>query len=351
MGYQVDFLQVGNGETSGDCIALRFGDLHSADPQRQHVIVIDGGFIESGEKLVEHIKSYYGTNYVDVVVSTHTDRDHIAGLKPVIELLNVGQLVMHRPWIHSVSSGANEAQEARKSYDQASELEQLATAKNIPIVEPFAGEGITFTDSAYMYVLGPDQTYYEELLKDFDHNKSALAKAIQALHGPAITATNILRKIQETLDPSSSTLDNVPKNMSAENNSSAIIYFNIEGHGMLFTGDAGVEALNKAIDFAVASQLDLTKLNFLDVPHHGSKHNLDTATLNRIQARTAFISAAKESKKHPSPRVINELVRRGYGVFTTEANNILHHLDSPQRAGWSSLTSYSLIPEFDEDDE
>jgi hypothetical protein len=244
-----------------------------------------------------------------------------------------------------------EAPEARKSYQQASDLEQLAISKNIPITEPFAGGGLTFTDTAYMYILGPDQSYYEQLLQDFDHNKSILTKLAEMVKAPATTAAEVIRKIQETLDPSTSTLDHVHKNTSPENSSSAILYFDIEGHEMLFTGDAGIEALNKAINFAIASQLDLTRLNFLDVPHHGSKHNLDTSVLNRIKAQTAFISATKDIKKHPSPRVINELVRRGYKVFTTESSNILHHFNAPQRSNYSSMTPHSLIPEFDEDDD
>ncbi len=35
MGYEVDFLPAGNGEKSGDAIAVRFGDLHSRN-RRDH---------------------------------------------------------------------------------------------------------------------------------------------------------------------------------------------------------------------------------------------------------------------------------------------------------------------------
>ena len=37
----------------------------------QFVMVIDGGTQESGGALVEHIKDCYGTNEVDLVVSSH----------------------------------------------------------------------------------------------------------------------------------------------------------------------------------------------------------------------------------------------------------------------------------------
>jgi hypothetical protein len=64
MAYEVDFMAVGDGEKSGDAIALRFGNLVGPRSE-QKVFVIDGGTKESGEKLVEHIQKYYGTTRVD----------------------------------------------------------------------------------------------------------------------------------------------------------------------------------------------------------------------------------------------------------------------------------------------
>lgn len=353
MGYEIDFLQVGNGETSGDCIALRFGDLHSGDPNKQWVIIIDGGFKESGENLVQLIADKYHTDYADLVVATHLDRDHIGGLTPVVEGMRVEKMLMQRPWLHTVSDGGStkEAQAARKSYDQAADLETLATRKGIEIVEPFTGDEIRFSDFAFMRVLGPSAAYYEELLKEFDHNKSALAKLMGSLGAPVTAAVEALKRIQETIDPSTETLDHVHKNTSPENNSSAILYFDLGGHKLLFTGDAGVVALHQAADYAEVAGLDLTDLKFLDIPHHGSKHNLDSAFLDRVGTKTAFISATKDSKKHPSPRVINALVRRGVRVFTTEASNMWHHHDAPLRDNYSSVEPQELNTDFEDDDE
>jgi len=75
IGYEVDFLAVGDGEKCGDAIALRFGNL-LANPPQQTVIVIDGGFKDSGADLVKHIADRYKTNHVHAVISTHPDNDH-----------------------------------------------------------------------------------------------------------------------------------------------------------------------------------------------------------------------------------------------------------------------------------
>ena len=353
MGYEVNFLQVGNGETSGDCIVLRYGDLHSGDAMKQYIIVIDGGFKESGQKLVDFIIKHYKTTYVDMVISTHLDRDHIAGLTPVLEQLQVGRLYMHRPWLHSTRADENvqkEAIEARKSYGNAASLEELAIEKDVSIIEPFTGQKVSFGNDGYLHILGPDPLYYEHLLSDFDHNKSLVNKLAEAINKAATTIDEAIKKVQETLDPSTETLDHVHKDTSSENSSSVIAYFNFDGKHLLFTGDAGVEALHRAADYADTQAIPLTQLSFLDVPHHGSKHNVDSRFLNRVRAETAFISATKDSKKHPSPRVRNALVRRNFSLSTTEESNIRHQFNAPDLEGYSPVTPLGFISEFEDDE-
>ena len=91
MSYEIDFLSVGEESQSGDAIALRYGNL-DGPRNEQRVIVIDGGFSDDGTALVEHIKRYYKTDAVDIVVSTHPDQDHVSGLAMVLEEMQVGQL-------------------------------------------------------------------------------------------------------------------------------------------------------------------------------------------------------------------------------------------------------------------
>ncbi len=80
MGYEIDFLAVGDNGRSGDAIALRYGNLHG-DRDAQRVVVIDGGFSDDGYRLAELIRTYYKTDHVDLVVSSHPDSDHANGLK------------------------------------------------------------------------------------------------------------------------------------------------------------------------------------------------------------------------------------------------------------------------------
>ena len=77
--FEIDFHPVGSGSKSGDAISLRYGKLNSSTNFFQKIIVIDGGIIESGQKLVQHIKNIYNSDTVDLVINTHPDNDHCSG--------------------------------------------------------------------------------------------------------------------------------------------------------------------------------------------------------------------------------------------------------------------------------
>src|SRR4051794_31660922 len=70
---EVDFLWVGEETKTGDAICARFTDPSTG---RDAVVVVDGGFIETGDRVVSHIQRYYGTQTVDLVICTHPDDDH-----------------------------------------------------------------------------------------------------------------------------------------------------------------------------------------------------------------------------------------------------------------------------------
>ena len=68
IGLEIDFIRAGTESRSGQAIALRFGDL-SGPRDSQTVVILDGGFADTGTELVAHVKKYYGTDVVDLVVS------------------------------------------------------------------------------------------------------------------------------------------------------------------------------------------------------------------------------------------------------------------------------------------
>jgi beta-lactamase superfamily II metal-dependent hydrolase len=343
MQYEIDYIPVGDGERSGDAICLRFGNLYGPRSE-QTVMVIDGGDIASGEAMVNHIKKYYltdqeGYNDIDYIVSTHPDSDHASGLRTVLEELKVGTLFMHRPWQHASDikdsfidgrwTVRGLGEKIEKSLKHACELETIATEKNIPILEPFQGTG---SQDGSIRFLGPSKEFYQEMVAHF---RSTPTPKVESGFLSTIfqKAEDAVRFIEDNLGID--ILNDDEDTTSAENNTSAILLLTLGEHRLLFTGDAGKTALLAAIAHADSLGISLTGLQFLDVPHHGSRRNLNTKILQKINASTAFISASGENKKHPCKRVTNALKKHGAEVFINRKNPLCHPYDAPSR-NWNS---------------
>jgi beta-lactamase superfamily II metal-dependent hydrolase len=366
MGIEIDFLAVGDASKSGDAIAIRFGNLHGVR-QEQTVITIDGGTKESGDNLVEHIKTHFGTTHVDYAFLTHPDGDHASGMSEILEKLTVGKVLMHRPWEHSHAihdlfddertTPNSISERSRENLTAAHEVEKLALAKGIEIMEPFAGVATT---NGTFRVLGPTKEYYREVLAQFDFMPEiveAQARSFSFSNAVARAINWIAEKWDQDL-----LVEPEEDATSAENNSSMILLITTtNGKRYLLTGDAGVPALSRALDYATANLIDLSKMTFMQTPHHGSKHNIGPNILNRlfggikpegtIPDKTTFISSAKEgAPKHPNKRVTNAFLRRGVKPYVTAGKGLCQPDEAPQRAGWSSATQIQFHNQVEDDD-
>jgi beta-lactamase superfamily II metal-dependent hydrolase len=341
MGFEIDFLPVGGGGSSGDAIALRFGNLLPNSPYPglypwatdQTVVVVDGGYLEVGPELVKHIKTYYGTDVIDLVVSTHPDGDHVNGLRTVLEEMVVRELFLHRPWLHVPEPSRRGI--LRRCLNGAWLLEELAVAKRIRVTEPFTG--VSRFNGA-LTVVGPTRPYYETLIPEFDcfvpPAQLALRAALSKVAEPA-------GRDNETLD--NETLDN-SGTTSAENLSGVILQLALDGQRLLLTADTGIPSLTQAAEYMEGLSLTGRPLNFMQVPHHGSKRNVGPAILDRLLgpkntqppgSSAAFVSAAPDgAPKHPGKKVTNAFIRRGADVVVTRGNSIRYSENAPDRLGW-----------------
>lgn len=320
MGYEVDFFPVLAG---GAAIAVRWGA-----PGNYRLLVYDGGTAASGRRLVAHIEEHCLTSHVDYVVSSNPARQHSEGLGVVLEKLNVGELWMHRPWAQS--------ERVWKKMGAAHRLEQLALAQGIPVHEPFAGALIgPFT------VLSPRRQWYvDTLLPAFGTRLPRTA---------ALTLADVARWVRlagagvggrwdfEPLPRTAAT--------SAEDESSAVLYSEFEGRGVLLTGNAGVRALEGACTFAERLGIDLpASLRLMQLPSQGRPDNLSSRVLDRIAGerqprdqrrytKSAFISVGRDALSFDCKIVTDALRRRGVLSFATQGMQLHHAHDMPER-GW-----------------
>jgi beta-lactamase superfamily II metal-dependent hydrolase len=358
LGYEIDFLPVGNGDKSGDAIAVRYGE-----PGDYKVMVVDGGTKESGQALVDHIREHYGTTHVDYVVNSHPDADHASGLEVVLEQLTVGEVWVHRPWEYAEEirhwfkdgriTDESMAERLKDLLSHAYRLEEIATEKGIPVYEPYAGSKI-----GDFHVLSPTLDWYLELVPQF--NKTPVTKTASLAEALKSYGLGALEKVASWVEEQWH-IETLPEDgeTSCENESSVILYGNFAGRGLLLTGDAGIQALGKAADRAMALGIDLAASRFIQVPHHGSRRNVSPSVLNRIvgpmvaqgtdATKTAFVSASKASETHPRKVVTNAFLRRGASVHQTKGQSKRHSHNMPERAGWATSTPISFHTQVEGD--
>ena len=351
--YEIDFLPVENeeqdGGKSGDAIAMRFTVETEA---REAVVVVDGGFTGVGDDLVKHVRNYYETNYVDLVISTHPDADHLNGLTTVIEEMDVEELMVHQPRLHAYDLSDFSNLEA------LDELLEAASSNGVRVTEPFTG---TTRFDGQLLVLGPTEDFYEQLLEEqLSPQAKIMAILREAFAKRPIQHLQMLEeRALETLPGETLTDEG---ETSPRNNSSVITLVSADSRRFMLTGDAGIPALERGADYyeSKIGPFASFPLHFLQGPHHGSKHNVGPSILNRILGKpgatyatsyVSYISSAKASTKHPSPKVVNALSRRACLVSATEGVSICHRsIDAPSRPDWVLLEPLPPLAEDENDD-
>ena len=359
--FEIDFLDVESNK-SGDAIPLRY-----QKDGISYVHVVDGGFQDTGQNVVDHIKKYYGNQtYIDHAVASHPDGDHAGGLRTVLETFEVGRLWMLRPWVYAdeiihrfsrYSSVENLKKRLREIYPNIAALEEIAGERDIPIYDPFQGEMI-----GAFCVLAPTKQRYLDLVvqsertpESAEEARAAAAEGFTALLGRAAVKAVSLLKAAWGVEVFS------PEETSAENEMSVVQYANLCEERIVLTADAGRAGLAEAADYAPYVGLALPGVDRFQVPHHGSRRNVSTEVLDRwlgprLPAKpksgeetfTAIISSAKKDEDHPRKAVVRACIHRGAKVITTEGTSIRTGHNAPHREGWTAVTPVEYPEEQEE---
>ncbi|MGY6125995.1 ComEC/Rec2 family competence protein [Paraburkholderia strydomiana] len=349
--YELDFLPVDT-DKSGDAIAIRYTINGTTG-----IHVVDGGYLETGDALVDHVATHYGVTHIDHVVLTHPDQDHANGLRKVLENCSVGTLWINRPWLYAeqlidrfetYESVDALRRKLRSVYSATAALEDIANERGIPIKAPLQGAQI-----GPFHVLAPSTARYANLIVESDKTPEAVNESIyDAIVGEVRKAF----KVASNLVKAAWGAETFPVHgTSSENEMSVVQYAFINKRRILLTGDAGREALAEAADYAPSVGLTLPGVYEFQVPHHGGRHNVDTETLDRwlgprlastptSTSWRAVCSASKGDDHHPRKVVIRAMLHRGAWFGATEGRSIC--LSSGiSRPGWTSIPQVAYPPE------
>lgn len=330
--YQIQFFSVGNESKGGDAILIEVFD----DKDNPHIAIIDGGYSQDGQRIIDYLVKRYGKKgkaVIDVVINTHPDLDHISGLKTILESdqVKVENLVFNRPWRDAglkkewFTDGRitkdSLINRIKDSFSMADELECIAIKKGIKIYSGSAG--LTIWNQT-LQVLGPSENLYKKNLllsdKTPDSFLSKYNKPYQHVSLPEEDYNPKDGKVIEWIDE---------EQTSEINQTSIIIALVLGDFKVLFTGDAGKEAINAALDLWEEAGNNASSFSVVQLPHHGSRKNIDPNIINRLNAKEFIISCPPEgiAEGHPSRRLINKILELtpNAQIYKTAGHNFVFH--------------------------
>ncbi len=337
---EIDVLPSSSDKKGADSILLRFGTFsYDTNKNSQKVVLIDGGYKENTKRIQTHLDEFYDTKRIDLLICTHPDGDHING---AVELLNdksiiIDKVLVHNPWDYSYTVNRKSSDNRTTANSIETRLENSLSSlddfiskldeRKIEYKSPFAGRE-EFSGS--IKILGPTKPFYTKKITEFpgmpDHGKWSES------YSPEIV--NYDEDMKHFVDEPET---------SARNASSAIVLFEYKGFKVLFTGDAGVESLELAIKFAEENNIDLTNLDYMQIPHHGSLKNMSKALADKIETNQYFVSAPSNSEKHPSKLLLNYFQNKlNKKVFHISTNTLCMSKNAPTR-NWSSAENTPLF--------
>jgi len=307
-GIEIDMVSL------GDADSLLVTEWSDDKPCR---ILIDGGNFGDTPKVTAHLKEWNVTK-LEHVICSHSDRDHAGGLIDFVDNADfeIGTFWMHLPWNH-VNVAETKAclkkfamKTAMASLDTARTLYEAAIRRGLDLKEPFTGAKIGFLE-----VLGPDEGFYAEKLEDYrDVEKLAAMSRNKYAEAFNLDSVKIIGPARNSkyVEANSKPIKLGQPPTDSENETSTILRAMFDGKALIFTGDAGVQALSRV----KAAFPDVAGCKWIQVPHHGSSRNVTDELIAFFASEVAFISAVG-NKQHPRQEVVDAFKVGGTTVFST----------------------------------
>ena len=329
MGFYIDMIDVGE----SDAFLLT---LDNPDGGEAYVL-IDGGPEEASNKVVQHLQKYTG-GFLNLVIGTHLEKDHIGGLTKVVQNFDIGEFVLNVPdglwqrWLNLRGlvqrfGRRREIESAAKSLETAEALMIVLAAKRLTPAQALAGRGWTCGDVS-LNVLNPTPA---RLAAAWSEQKFEKMRGIYSPY--SALATLLGGEVQESEAPPT----------TEENDSSIVIELVYRGSPYaLMTGDAGAGVLKEVTT--------AKSYHYLKVPHHGSKTGLDEELLDRLRPNVAFIPVGTNDHGHPAIEILQLLQAKVGRTFCSQKTpncrkacksggfgTVCHMKDKEGRTGWNSV--------------
>lgn len=303
---------------NGDAIHLRTKD----EKGRFCNVLIDGGTgetysyknkkkkTESGElkQLIESIKSQ--DEFIDLLILTHVDDDHIGGILKWFEQDAAAKDLVKKVWFNS-------GKLIFKHFQQKEIEENLLKIKNTSTNDTGIAQGVIFED-----FIEENNIWDKQIIKSGDKfNIFGLKFTILSPSNDKLRS--LLCKwekecpILDTSRTSDYSLslsnlinsDSFKEDNSIHNGSAIAFVVEKQGKSMLFLSDAHPQTIIDSLVSLGYSPENPLKTDFVKLSHHGSKSNTSIELLNLIQSDNFLISTNGSKHKLPDKRCLSRIIK------------------------------------------
>lgn len=274
----IEFLQAG----TGDCIWISHNKKN---------IIIDGGKLTSA--IIERYGQIPQDENIDLLVVTHIDSDHIAGILALVELIQkqgeTGRL--KQVWFNFPKLKKSDEYSVTEGNSLSTELlkfEDLCWCNNTC---ELIGRKVAIGE-INLTVLAPDHNVAEEY-KPIAPDELGVENADWNV---------ALKSLIEYVDD-----DYIDE--GGPNSQSIVILLECEGKRVLFPGDCTPNELLNAIRTYNNDNGALLKLDLMKLPHHGSVRNITKDILAEMECSN-FVISTNINKKYcfPNKETIAKLI-------------------------------------------
>jgi len=289
----------------GDCFVIEYGKK-----KPYNYILIDGGPQDNYYKNLGPSLNYFKQKKgkLELIINTHIDSDHIMGINELLanrkkkkDTIDFKDLWFNS-FEHSFNVEKGIAERLKKCFlrikdfgiegnskaiyrsaGDAEVLKKLIVGLDVSINPEYDGKPISVNEDLRvikkegleLFLIGPTKSRLDALKKYCDEWLDKYEKKLKAKRG----------KEKEDLEIY------IAADASKPNLSSIMFLAQYEGKKILFTGDGlGDDIIKGLEEIGLKAKGEIFEVDYLKIPHHGSKRNVVNGFLNKVIAEYYVIS-------------------------------------------------------------
>lgn len=263
----------------GDAILAVYGETE---------VLIDGG---PNEKVLDCLARYlpFWDKEIELIVLTHPQLDHYGGLIDVFKNYKVGLFL------------ANSLDSSSQRYQL---LKTLVGGSEARVVDPHRGQSIRL-GMIHLDIFHPSEEFITQ------NSDQVASRPSSTFSGPRVPEKSA--SMVESPLPDASVLGTRTSRRDP-NEFSIIGKLSFGDFDALLTGDASPE-----INEMVAGNNAVREVEYIKVPHHGSRNGLTEKLLDKVNPEVAVISVGKSnSYGHPHEEILKTLSERDIKILRTD---------------------------------